>query len=84
MERLMQQRLLELLEGGEFAFVEVGEVVYFGAEGFKITGNALLFQEWWERKLKVFNLLTADMRDSDPCLNAKNVCGEGPAPNEKL
>lgn len=28
-EGLMQQRLLELLQGGEFAFVEVGEVLGF-------------------------------------------------------
>jgi len=44
-ERLLQERLLQFLQGGELAFVEAGEAFGFGSKRSEANDDSLLFGE---------------------------------------
>lgn len=75
-EGLVQQGLLQRIEGGELAVVEGFEALGFFLQCFEIVRNPSLFGYGWHSELEVLDLLPADVRDANPCLNAKNMPGE--------
>ena len=81
-EGSVQQRLFQLVERGEFALVEGFEALGFFAECFEVVGDTSLLSQWRQSKLKVLDLLPADVRHSNPGLDAQNVPSECRASDE--
>ena len=54
-ERLLQEGLLQFLQGGEFAFVEVGEVLGLVAQVVGDSDEFLLNLHWRETNRKILN-----------------------------
>ena len=60
-ERLVQQRLFQIVQRGEFAFVDGGEALGFGFKRFQHFNNPFLPINTRQRKDKPFNLLRAQI-----------------------
>jgi len=53
--------MFEFLQGGEFAFVEVGEVIYFFIKFVELVDGCTLLYPAWHREKDRFDLLRADI-----------------------
>ena len=73
-----------VLVGCYFGHFQIRHRLFFRffLEGFEIVCKMPLVGEGRSRKLEILNLLAADMRNSDSCLDAKNMAGECRTPDE--
>jgi hypothetical protein len=78
----LQQRLLQLVERGELALVEGFEALGFFAESVQLADKLALLWKRRPDKLKILDLLTADVGDTYSGLNAKNVAGKRSRTNQ--
>jgi hypothetical protein len=75
-EGLVQQRLLQLVERGELALVEGFETLGFFAERVQRADKLALRWKGRPDEVKVLDLLTANVRNTDAGLNSADVIGE--------
>lgn len=78
----MQEGLFQVVEGGEFFLVEGFEILNFARERIETFSNTLLISNGGPCIREIFDLLTADMRNTDSSLNTNYVSYKCRATNE--